>query len=202
MRVQAPSERLLAEGIRPNALFETALEVPNLGSAAEELLNIPEFRRVMLLPEATDIGVGVARAESGELFVTLTYAQLPPVIDPGVERARIIAKIAALKVDKPRVVDAEMTEVAQRYVEVLASDASEQARRRALQAGRFGLQTLFHKVSHGAASVVEVGDLDVTELVTDRESNTFGVGVAQAARYGAQAGVVWVVVVTGRRSSL
>jgi uncharacterized protein YkwD len=205
-----PNTRLAAFGRIPPLLDETTLVADDLRHATDDLLDDPMYRKQVVTPETTHLGLGVTFGPGGELFAVIDYLQIHPAVDPialeitttqqiltsGRTRRTVkgpVGRGVKLKtyVEGPPKIDPDLTKLARRYAADLArgwrSDSVAAAATTA-----FREETQRYKA---ITRVIDQGEKDWrTELQPGQVVDNIGVGVAQAARDGALCGRVFRVV--------
>jgi hypothetical protein len=189
---------LRAAGITAPALIESFLEVDSLAHAAEELMNEATFRAHLESPIVTHLGVGVAREASGRMFITITYAELPPRID-ALAVARCIAD--AIEASQGSRVDVPLSRVARHYAEQLASGGEPAEVWPEIDSELDDARHRYEKIGVAIAATADVAALDPRDLMHGQPANDIGVGVAQSPRYSRRGGITSIVVFLALRAA-
>ena len=79
---RTPTDRINAAGIQWRALAENIAINRTITAAEKDLMDEPRFqqnhRGNILNPAYTDIGIGIAQAPNGDLYITQDFAAIPP----------------------------------------------------------------------------------------------------------------------------
>lgn len=188
-----PTGRLRDVDVVPPVTIESTLQARGLGAVAEVLWNDPAYRVTYAKPEATHAGVGIAEDAEHELYVDIEIERIVPVADLKKVRARLQTRIREYS-DRPTHVDSTLQRFADRAAAELAAGGDQEELSKHL--GRELLQSLPKETVLDSTQVIlrDVDDWNDDLLKTMVPFDSIGVGVAQTARDGRDAGQLWVVV--------
>ncbi len=191
----APLDRLRLSGIDPPLVLESVMKVEDLAAASELVMNEPAYRDTSLARAATHVGVGVAQADDGALYIAISYVRIPE--PPNVARVRrsITATIDPVA---RRTVDPQLDAIAQHLAEALAIGWRRASVWPDISAELAPLARRYLKFGCAIETTFDPDQLDPRGMWPN-EPGGLGIGIAQSARDGFGTGRVWIVVISGAR---
>ncbi len=189
-----PADRVRSAGIKVSLVLENVARAPSVRQAHRGLMNSPGHRANILSPEATELGIGVARHESGELLVTQVFLRVPGEVDLLAARDQLVEEIA-LRRRSHRLRDWATDSILQRaamdYAVRLAQSKGEAPAPKPV-----GLEGRYRQLVTTVEVVGSVEDF-VGSTVERRHGGGYGVGVAQGDHDELGANVLYVVILIG-----
>jgi hypothetical protein len=189
-------QRLHASGVSPVFVHELGFTSDSVAHVAETLMNDAVWRTALASADPNHLGLGVAVDDQRRLHITLTLVLLPPAIHGPAAAQRIAEAIATQQTCR---VDLGLSTAARRYATGLAAGRSHDEMWPGIQRWLNTMAETRYFVAITAISLVDVDRVSIDELVRGKRFEAVGVGVAQSARFGPQAGIIWIVVFFGHR---
>jgi hypothetical protein len=193
---QTPMQRLNAAGVSPLFVHELTSTADSIAHAAELVTNDATWRAALASAEPNHVGLGVAVDDQHRLHLALTLVLLPPAVHVRAAAQRLADAIATQRACR---VDLALSTAAQRYASGLTIGRSHDEMWPAIQRRLNIMAETRYSVAVAAISLADIERASIDELVRGRRFEAVGVGVAQSARFGPQAGIIWIVVFFGHR---
>lgn len=189
-----PADRVRSAGIKVSLVLENVARAPSIRQVHRGLMNSPGHRANILSPEATELGIGVVRHESGELLATQVFLRVPGDVDLLAARDELVEEIAVRRRShrlRDWQTDAILQRAAMDYAVRLA-----QSRGNAPAPKPVGLEGRYGQL---VTTVEVVGSIDdfVGKTVERRHAGGYGVGIAQGEHDELGANVLYVVILVG-----